>query len=100
MKSLVISLLCVVVLNSCSRTASTENANAEMSRQANDITGRYFLPERVNPGEGAYLRGELIYSLENPTTSEIHASTLVETPSVIVSAFFSGTNVNHSILGI
>src|SRR5690554_5620247 len=100
MKSLVISLLCVVVLNSCSRTASTENANAEMARQANDITGRYFLPERANPGEGAYLKGELIYSLENPPTPETHASTLVETPSGIVSAFFSGTHEKHPDVGI
>ncbi|WP_245588250.1 sialidase family protein [Algoriphagus terrigena] len=66
----------------------------------NDITGRFYLPPMAKPGEGALLKAELIYSLENPPTPEVHASTLIETPKGIVAAFFSGTHENNPDVGI
>lgn len=58
------------------------------------------LPALSHPGEGAYLHGELIYSLDNRPTPQVHASTIVETPSGMVSAFFSGTHEKHPDVGI
>jgi predicted neuraminidase len=58
------------------------------------------IPPLSHPGKGAYLKGELIYSLENPPTPQTHASTIVETSSGLVSAFFSGTYEKHPDVGI
>ncbi|WP_083732868.1 sialidase family protein [Spirosoma montaniterrae] len=58
------------------------------------------VPSLSKPGEGAYLKGELIYPLDNRPTPEVHASTLVETSSGIVSAFFAGTYERHRDVGI
>ncbi|HZY80859.1 MAG TPA: sialidase family protein [Cyclobacteriaceae bacterium] len=58
------------------------------------------LPQLSKPGEGAYVSGELIYALDNKPTPECHASTIVETPSGIVAAFFAGTNERHEDVGI
>lgn len=67
---------------------------------ANDITGRYHLPELSQPGEGAYVSGELIYALDNKPTPECHASTIVETPAGMVAAFFAGTEESDEDVGI
>ena len=58
------------------------------------------LPDVAKPGEGGYLRGELIYPLENPPTPQCHASTIAETPSGLVAAWFGGTHENHIDVGI
>lgn len=58
------------------------------------------LPSLSHPGEGAYLQGDLIYSLDNRPTPQVHASTIVETPSGMVSAFFSGTHEKNPDVGI
>lgn len=58
------------------------------------------LPSLSHPGEGAYLHGELIYPLNNRPTPQVHASTIVETPSGMVSAFFSGTHEKNQDVGI
>lgn len=68
--------------------------------EPNDITGKYHLPELSHPGEGAYVSGELIYPLNNKPTPECHASTIVETPSGMVAAFFAGTEEGDSDVGI
>ncbi|TCS90289.1 putative neuraminidase [Anseongella ginsenosidimutans] len=67
---------------------------------ANDITGKYHLPPLSQPGEGAYIKGALIYPLNDKPTPECHASTIVETPSGIVAAFFAGTYERHDDVGI
>ena len=66
----------------------------------NDITGKFYLPPLAKSGEGALLKSELIYSLDNRPTPEVHASTLIETPEGIVAAFFSGTHENNPDVGI
>ncbi len=48
------------------------------------------LPPLAKPGQGAYLKGEFIFPLDNRPTRECHASTIVETPSGLVAAWFGG----------
>ncbi|TXD76420.1 sialidase [Algoriphagus ratkowskyi] len=74
---------------------------ASAQKQAsNDITGKYYLPPTAKPGEGALISSGLIYELDNRPTTEVHASTLIETPEGYVSAFFGGTHENNPDVGI
>lgn len=72
----------------------------EAHKSSNDITGNFTLPPLSQPGQGAYLSGELIYPLDNKPTPQCHASTIVETPSGLVSAFFAGTHEKNPDVGI
>lgn len=72
----------------------------EAHKSSNDITGNFTLPPLAQPGQDAYLSGELIYPLDNKPTPECHASTIVETPSGLVSAFFAGTHEKNPDVGI
>ena len=57
------------------------------------------LPPPAKPGQGAYLSGELIFPLDAKPTPSCHASTIVETPSGLVAAWFGGTHEkNHQPL--
>lgn len=58
------------------------------------------IPALANPGEGAYLKGELIYSLNHKPTPECHASTIVEVEDGLIAAWFGGTEERHSDVGI
>ncbi len=62
--------------------------------------GENTLPQLAQAGEGAYVSGELIYPLDNKPTPECHASTIVETPSGFVTAFFAGTHEKNDDVGI
>lgn len=79
------------------KTGETSNADTV---KFNDITGKFLLPPLSKPGEGAYVSGELIYPLNDKPTPECHASTIVETPSGFVAAFFAGTNERNEDVGI
>lgn len=58
-------------------------------------------PSQVaQPGEDGYLQGELIYSLDDKPTPQCHASTIVETPSGMVAAWFGGSHEKHPDVGI
>ena len=74
--------------------------NESATNHPNDITGQYQLPPLAKPGEGAYLSGELLYPLDHKPTPECHASTIEETPSGMVAAFFAGTYERHPDVGI
>ncbi|WP_257668580.1 sialidase family protein [Parapedobacter tibetensis] len=65
-----------------------------------EMNGKYKIPTRSYPGEGAYLKGELIYPLDDRPTPQCHASTLVEIPTGIVCAFFAGTHERHPDVSI
>lgn len=79
----------------------TEKTTATKAlKTGNDITGNFTLPPLSLPGQGAYLSGELIYPLDDKPTPECHASTIVETPTGLVSAFFAGTHEKHPDVGI
>ena len=58
------------------------------------------LPELAQPGSDGYVKGELIYPLDNKPTPECHASTLCETPQGMVAAWFGGTGEKHADVGI
>lgn len=60
----------------------------------------YNIPKLSEPGEGAYLKGELIYPLDAKPTPECHASTLVELEDGVVAAWFGGTEEKHPDVGI
>jgi predicted neuraminidase len=63
-------------------------------------TTKNSLPPLSRPGEGAYVSGELIYPLDDKPTPQCHASTIVETPSGFVCAFFAGTHERNNDVGI
>lgn len=100
------SALAIVLLLSCSgrkengETSSEDAMKTTAVKTANDITGKYYLPPLATPGEGAYLSGELIYPLDNRPTPSCHASTIVETPTGLVVAFFAGTHEKNPDVGI
>jgi predicted neuraminidase len=58
------------------------------------------LPPVAQPGAGGYLTGELIYELEGRQTPQCHASTIVETSSGLVAAWFGGTEEGDADVGI
>ena len=58
------------------------------------------VPQLTNESHPAYISGTLIYSLEHKPTPQCHASTIVETPSGMVSAWFGGTHEKHTDVGI
>jgi len=94
-KPLSLAIAIISISFACTSTKEKKEAQAP-----NDITGNFYLPPLASPGQGAYLKGELIYPLDDKPTPECHASTLVETPSGIVAAFFAGTYEKHPDVGI
>ena len=58
------------------------------------------IPALAVPGQGGYVQGELIYSLDDRPTPECHASTIVETPSGMLAAWFGGTGEKFPDVGI
>ena len=58
------------------------------------------VPQLTDESHPAYISGTLIYSLEHKPTPQCHASTIVETPSGMVSAWFGGTHEKHTDVGI
>jgi len=51
-------------------------------------------------GKGVCVSAELIYSLEDRPTPQCHASTIVETQSGMVAAWFAGTHEKNPDVGI
>ncbi|MCD6288167.1 MAG: exo-alpha-sialidase [Candidatus Hydrogenedentes bacterium] len=64
------------------------------------IAANMQIPPLAKPGDGAYLSGSLIYSLDNKPTPQCHASTIVETPDGLVAAWFAGTRERNPDVGI
>ncbi len=58
------------------------------------------VPPVAKPGEGAYLSGGLIYSLDDKPTPQCHASTIAETKSGLVAAWFGGKHEKSTDVGI
>lgn len=57
-------------------------------------------PEPLKAGEGSVLTAELIYPLDDTPTPQCHASTIEETPSGLVAAWFGGTHEKNPDVGI
>ncbi|QXD26061.1 exo-alpha-sialidase [Opitutia bacterium ISCC 51] len=58
------------------------------------------LPPLAKEGKGGLVSGELIFSIEDKPTKECHASTIVETDSGLVAAWFAGTRERDPDVGI
>jgi len=58
------------------------------------------IPLLAEPGQGAYISGELIYPLDDTPTPSCHASTIVETGSGLLAAWFAGTDEGNVDVGI
>src|SRR5690606_7842237 len=96
MKTNIVSILITSVAISCSPNTSSQKDAAT----PNDITGKYYIPALAQAGDGAYITGQLIYPLDNKPTPQCHASTIVETPNGMVTAFFAGTEEGDPDVGI
>lgn len=57
-------------------------------------------PDLAKVGENGYLHAELIYPLDDKPTPQCHASTIAETPSGLVAAWFGGTREKNPDVGI
>jgi len=66
----------------------------------NSAAQKYQIPDKAEPGKNGYLKSELIYPLDNKPSPECHASTLVETPTGIVAAWFGGSHEKNPDVGI
>ncbi len=93
-----------VALSACSGSSKKDDSGIETpllySKEPNDITGKFYIPPVANPAKGPYVKGELLYPLDNKPTPQCHSSTIVETPSGLVCAFFAGTHEKHPDVGI
>ena len=79
---------------------TTATYGQNKSQKPNDVTGKFFIPPFEKVGEGALLKREFIYDLNDKPEASAHASTIVETPSGLVTAFFAGPHENHPDVGI
>lgn len=108
MKEYCFSLLASSILViSCSTGIQKKEPEAEsaisktlVDNEPNDITGNFYLPPLAYPGDEGYIKGELLYPLNNKPTPECHSSTIVETPSGLVCAFFAGSHEGNPDVGI
>jgi len=64
------------------------------------LSESYVLPEPAKVGEGALLKGELIYSLDNQPTPQCHASTIEEIDGGFIAAWFGGKHEKNDDVGI
>ncbi len=82
MKSVVLALITLICLS-----------NSAMGQN-------HSLPELADRGTSGYLKGELIFPFKNRPTPECHASTIAETSSGMVAAWFGGTSEKDPDVGI
>ncbi|MFT6179913.1 MAG: putative neuraminidase [Akkermansiaceae bacterium] len=58
------------------------------------------IPPVANVGEGSLIEARQIFGIAKKPTKECHASTIVETPSGLVAAWFAGTHERHEDVGV
>lgn len=58
------------------------------------------IPDLSSPGEGAHISSEFVYELEGRPTPQCHASSIVESSTGLVAAWFAGTHEKNSDVGI
>ncbi|GGW28112.1 sialidase family protein [Arenibacter certesii] len=97
--------ICIVALLSlslfsCKNKDSKDKTQISETNEIIEVTGNYKLPPLAQPGQGAYVSGELIYRLDNKPTEECHSSSIIETPSGLLVTFFAGTHEKHPDVGI
>jgi len=62
--------------------------------------GKVVIPDVAGQGQNGYITGELIYCLDNRQTPQCHASTIAETKSGLVAAWFGGKHERNPDVGI
>ena len=67
---------------------------------ASEVISQDELPPLAQPGKGPILLAEQIFPIEHKPTKECHSSTIVETPSGLVAAWFAGTREKDPDVGI
>ncbi|WP_084148743.1 sialidase family protein [Arenibacter latericius] len=95
----IVALLSLSIF-SCKNKDSKDKTQISETNEIIEVTGHYKLPPLAQPGQGAYLSGELIYELDNKPTEECHSSSIIETPSGLLVTFFAGTHEKHPDVGI
>ena len=96
-----IFFLSIGIITMLACKSQTQNTTAIIESEIpNDVTGNFVLPPLSEPEQGAYISGELMYPLDNKPTPECHASTIVETSSGMLAAFFAGTHEKNQDVGI
>ena len=60
----------------------------------------YMIPALMKTGENGVISQELIYPLDNKPTPQCHASTIEETSTGLIAAWFGGTHERHKDVGI
>ena len=60
----------------------------------------YLIPDIMKTGENGVISQELIYPLDDRPTPECHASTIEETPTGLIAAWFGGTEEDNPDVGI
>lgn len=92
-----VGFISLSLLISCS---GNYNKKILYGKDSNSVNDKYHIFSLTESGKDAYLKGELIYPLDNKPTPQSHASTIVETPGGMVTAFFAGTHEKHPDVGI
>ena len=64
------------------------------------VAQQYDLPPLAKVGDGGVIEAEQIFDIANKPTKECHASTIVETPTGLVAAWFAGTREKDPDVGI
>jgi predicted neuraminidase len=85
-------MVCLALVSCSALTVPLHAAPAESEESA--------MPDVARPGVGGYVFGELIYPLDDKPTPQCHASTIVETPSGLVAAWFGGKHERNPDVGI
>lgn len=67
---------------------------------ASEVISQDELPPLAQPGKGPIVLAEQIFPIEYKPTKECHSSTIVETPSGLVAAWFAGTREKDPDVGI
>ncbi len=96
MRIFLLAIMTFALYVSCGKGSDRNKTSAT----ADEDAGRHKIPPLALAGQGAYLKGELIYPLDNKPTPQCHASTIVETPNGLVVAFFAGTHEKNPDVGI
>ena len=86
--------LAVLLIAACVSLGISSPARSETKQK------EFVLPEVAQPGQNGYVQGELIYPLDDKPTPQCHASTIVETPSGLVAAWFGGEREKNPDVGI
>lgn len=58
------------------------------------------IPSVLQPADDAFVSADFIYELEGRPTPQCHASTIVQTPTGLVAAWFGGSHEKNSDVGI